>query len=441
MTKNGTPGFPGTVTVILALLACFALIVVPSSAVTRYLDGAPSFSAAVNGVNEFAPGEDAVISILVKNSGINGVKQVDRGTIEPEDLPNTAKTVTIGLTSGNDDLIVRTDPRMAGDIHGGDTVIVQYHVKISANATAGEYRLPLSLKYRYLRVINQEAADVFEFTYNQAEDTLPVTIRIKPRVTIEVIEAVPEQLSAGSQGYLNLKIRNKGPENGEMASVKLLRNGQSPLIPSDSTTFIGAFQSGGIFECRYKISVAKDATNQTYPVDIAVTYTNREGTIVTSSLETVGVPVKGKTVFTVTSPMPQISPGSGRTIGIMYRNEGCVTAWNAQARITAHNPVSIADNTAFLGNLEPGETAVARYEIQADTDANPGEYRFDSTIRYRDTLGTSHESDTMIVPIAIVTTPSGISSVPGGFPVLAVCIIAGIILIAWLVYRQKMGRR
>ncbi len=74
MTHKGFSGSAGIAFIVVTLLTCCALIVAPVSAATKYLGGAPSFSAAVSGVNEFAPGEDATVSILVKNSGLNQVQ-------------------------------------------------------------------------------------------------------------------------------------------------------------------------------------------------------------------------------------------------------------------------------------------------------------------------------------------------------------------------------
>lgn len=438
MTRKGCSGAPGTAMVILSLLMCSILIGAPASAATRYLGDGPTFTAAVSGNNDFVPGDDATITILIKNTGLNSMKQVGVGTIEPEDQQNTAKTVTIGLASAGDAVIVKTDPQMVGDIRGGNSVTVQFKAKISTNATEGEYQLPLTLQYRYLRVINQEAADVFEFTYNKAEDTLPITIRIKPQVKAEVIEAVPEELTVGSEGYLNLKIKNTGPENGTMASVKLLRNGQSPIIPVDSTLFIGEFPSGDTVTCRYKISVSKDATNQTYPVDLTVSYTNREGTIVTSSTTTVGVSVNAKPAFTIISPVPEVPRGTGRTLEVQYQNDGSVTVYDAQARLSLHDPITIGDNTAYLGDIAPGESVTARYEVEADEAAEAMVYSFDSTIRYRDAQGTSLESDTLPLQIAVVPA----ASIPAGLLALAGCILVGIVAgIAFLVYRRKKAIR
>jgi hypothetical protein len=390
----------------------------------------------VSGDNEFVPGEDTTITILVKNTGLDSFKQVMMGTIQPEDQQNTAKTATIGLASAGDNVTVRTDPQMVGDIPGGVTVPVQYKIKISANATAGEYQLPLTIQYRYLKVIVQERADMFEYDYNEAEETLPITIRMQPHVKAQVIEAVPEQLTVGSDGYLNLKIRNIGPENGTLASVKLLRNGQSPIIPVDSTMFVGDFRSGDTITCRYKVSVSNDATNQTYPVDLAVSYMNREGTVVTSAKTTIGVPVNEQPAFTIVSSVPEIPRGSESTIDVIYRNNGKVTVYDASARITPHAPVSASDNNAFLGDIAPGETATATFVLLADQGADTGEQTFDSTIRYRDATGISIASDPVPVQLNIVPSAGGIS------PLVIVGIIAVLILgAAFFVYQQKNKSR
>ena len=130
---------------------------------------------------------------------------------------------------------------------GGNSVPVQFKAKISANATDGEYQLPLTIRYRYLRVIVAGTGGCVRVSPTPtAEDTVPVTIRIKPHVKTEVIEAVPEQLTVGSEGYLNLKIKNTGPENGTMASVKLAPEPEAARsYPVDSYALIGDFPERG----------------------------------------------------------------------------------------------------------------------------------------------------------------------------------------------------
>ncbi len=440
------PRFSGriwTALTVLLLTTCGAVAVSPALAATQYLGGSPAFSASVAGVNEFVPGQDATITLIVRNDGLNAMKQLGQSTIEAEDLPTTAKFVSIGLISDTDAILVRTDPQMFGSIPSGTTgVPVQIQVKISANATEGEYQLPLAISYKYLRVIPQEQADVYEFTYNAANVTVPVTVRIKPEVKIDVIEAIADPLSAGTEGYLSLKIRNAGPENGKMASVKLVRSGSSAVIPTDATVYIGDFPGGGIIDCRYKIAASDNAINQTYPVDVIVSYTNREGAVVTSTPETIGIPVNAKPRFTIISAVPSLAAGSTGTIEVRYRNDGATTVYASQSQIRPHGPVTASDNLAYLGDIPPGESATARYDLQVDRSADTAEYILDSTLRYRDSFGNSQESDSIGVPLRILPAETvTVAGIPVTVPAMIV-ILAGIAAgIGLSVYRRRKRMR
>ena len=436
MTSTRFSGYAVAAFTIILLCICSAAIVAPVSAATKYLGGSPSFSASVIGVNEFAPGDDATISILVKNSGVSTMKQLDVGTIDAEDLPTTGKFVTIALTSGSDAIIIKTDPQMVGTIPSGGTGIpVTFKAKISANATTGEYQLPLVIGYEYPQVIRQEKADEFEYTYTEINDTFPLTIRIKPVVKIAVIAAVPDPMSVGTEGYLRLKVQNIGPENGSKATVKIIRSGSSAIIPTDSTAYIGDFPSGSVAECQFKIAASTEATKQTYPLDVLVSYTNREGTIVTSETETIGIPVDAKPGFTVISPVPAVAAGSHSTIEVRYQNNGNSTVYATQSRINPHGLVTINDNVAYIGDIHPGESATARYDVQVDGAAEPGVYTYDSKLRFRDALGNSQESDTISVNIQILPAKTGtVAGLPLGTVVagiILVVIAAGIVLLAY----------
>jgi len=423
---------------LVTLMICSA-IVAPVFAATKYTEGSPVFSASISGVNEYVPGQNATIQVLVKNTGLNELKQLNWGTIEPEDLPSTAKLVNVGLASGNNDIVIKTDPQMVGDIQGtGKPVAVNFVAKITDNATTGEYQLPLTIKYKYLRPIVQESGDTFQFTYNTEEKTIPLTIRIKPQMKIDVVELSPDLIAAGSEGYVSMKLQNTGPEAGRMATAKIIRNGNSPVIPTDGTVFLGDFPSGSVAECRYKVSIGKDALNKTYPLDVAVTYTNKEGAIVTTRLTTVGIPVYGKPGFTVISPVPTLAQGSGSTIAVTYRNDGIATIYHAQARLTVYDPLTSGSNTAYLGDIRPGESATGTYEIQADSSADVKNYTFDSKIRYRDALDTSQESDTIPVTIRVVPAGTGITGNLLIFIGIIAIVGAGVVL--WHNYRARKMR-
>ena len=388
--------------VFLVLGLCCTL---PVMGVTTYLGGSPRMSAAIAGTNEFTPGQDTTISVTLQNSGVNNLEFVKIGTIERDDIPTTAKLVTVGLSAGDAPVVVKNDPQALGDIKSRGVVSISFHTKILSDATEGEYQLPLTISYTYLASSDQGSSDVLQYNYKQVSETIPITIKIKPQVRIEVLESVPENLYVGAEGYLNLKIKNGGIEDGKKAVVKLIRNDASPIIPTDNSVFIGDFPRNGTVTSRYKVAISSDAEKQTYPVDVIVIYENRDGDVVTSATETIGIPVGGKISFIITSGTVQVMQGSQSLIQVDYQNSGTTIAYHSQARLSAVEPFKSSDDTAYLGDLKPGEKATARYQVSVDDAAVAREYTLDTEVRYRDALDNSQVSGTFNVPVQVQAKP------------------------------------
>jgi hypothetical protein len=424
-------------------LACVMLIVsaflwAPAMAGTQYMAGSPKLSAYISGTNEFSPGDDVQLKVVIENTGINDFKFVQSTIVDREDLPNTAKFLAVGLSPGNAPLVIKSDPQMVGDVKGATSVSAVFTTKINADAPAGDYTLPVTLNYSYLYQAEQYGFDTIQYTYKQVNEEIGIPIKIKSEITIDVLSATPEHLNVGTEGYLNMKIRNSGSEDGTNAIVKILRNGNSPVIPTDSSVYIGDFPAGSVVDCRYKVSIADGAGSQTYPVDVEVVYKNSDGDFVTTRSDTVGIPVGGKVDFAVISPPAEMNPGSKKVINVEYKNTGETTIYSAQGRISAVDPFTSNDDISYLGDLKPGESVVAPYEISVDRSATIKEYGLDSEIRYRDALDNTYISDTMKVKID-VTSPSGIALVLSN-PVYLSIIVAGIIGIVYLVYYFRKKR-
>ena len=316
-------------------LSCLLLIVcvfsiVPVMADTKYLAGSPQLSAYISGTNEFSPGDEVQLAIVIENTGVNEFKFVQSSIVGRDDLPNTAKFLTAALGSGNAPLTIKSDPQMLGDVMGSQSVRAVYTTKINADAPAGDYVLPLSLNYTYLYQADQYGSDTIQYYYKQVQEEIGIPIKIQSEISIDVLSAEPEHLNVGTEGYVNLKIKNTGFEDGTKAVVKILQNGNSPIVPTDSSVYIGDFPSGSIVDCRYKVSVNGDAQRQTYPVDVTVVYKNNDGDFVTTRTETIGIPVGGKVDFEVVSAPAEMNPGSKKVISVEYRNTGETTIYSAQ---------------------------------------------------------------------------------------------------------------
>jgi hypothetical protein len=412
-------------------------ICLPVMGVTTYLGGSPLMSAAIAGTNEFTPGQDTAIFITLQNSGVNNLEFTTIGTITRDDIPTTAKLVTVGISPGDAPVIVKSDPQIIGDIKSQGVNTVSFHAKILSDADEGEYQIPLTIRYTYLASSDQDSSDTLRYDYRQVNETIPITIKIKPQVHIEVLEAVPENLNAGSEGFLNLKIKNTGFEDGRKAIVKIVRNGASPIIPTDRGFFIGDFPRNSTVTLNYKVAVSSDAEKQTYPVDVVIMYQNRDGEVVTSAPETIGIPVGEKTGFTITSGTVQIIRGSQTTIQVEYQNNGTANAYDSQARLSAVEPFKSSDDTAYLGDLKPGEKATARYQVSVDDAAVAKVYTLDTEVRYRDALDNSQISDTFNITFQVQAKPSSV----GLMQVLTVMVFIALIGIGAGYYLLVMRKK
>lgn len=432
---SGVKKSAGRLAVVLVILAAF--LATPALAGIKYLDGSPNMTAYLSGTNEYTAGSDILVPVVIENNGMSLDKQVSASIIDRADVPATAKYVTVTMSAGNAPLVIKSDPQMIGDIASQARKTVTFAAKVNADAPAGTYQIPLNISYVRFDYVDQYGVDTYRYYYLNDSVTVTVPLVIKAEVIPEVVSATADQLVAGQDGYVNLTLKNVGSLDGTNATVKLVQNDNSPVLPVDSSAYIGDFPAGATVSCQYKVAVDSTAENKTYPVDVLVVYQNAEGDYVDSRTETAGVSVGHKVDFVILSPAIEMSPGSKQTIQVEYRNNGSSTAKSAQARISAVDPFTSTSDVAYLGDIAPGQSAVATFKITVASDATIKEYGLDSEIRYRDAQDTTHISDTMKVPID-VRNLTGIAGILSNTVYLSIIVAAIIgIVYAILHYRKK----
>jgi hypothetical protein len=421
----------------LVIIACAVIMIAPAQAAgTKYMAGSPELSAYISGSNEVGPGDTVQLKVVIENKGVNQFKFIQSGIIERDDLPNTAKFLTISIAPGDAPVVIKSDPQMLGDLKGSSIASAVFTTKVQSDAGSGTYNLPLTMKYSYLAEAEQYGTDTIQYYYREKNETVNLPITIKPEVKIAVLSQTAEHLNAGSEGYITLQVKNIGHENGKNAILKISRNDMSPILPATGSMYIGDFTADQVISSRFKVSVSSDAEAQTYPLDVLVNYENSEGDQITSDVETIGLLVGKKIDFNVTSPPNTVSPGQKKTITVQYTNTGGATAYNAQARISAVDPFTSNDDTAFLGTFAPGETRDATFEIAVDKSATIKEYALDSEIRFRDALDNSLISDPMKVRIVVEKENSLL-----GNPLVLAGVAAVVILAGYLIYRQRTKQK
>ncbi len=422
--------------VLLISIAALLIAVSPASAGEQYMSGSPDLSAYLGGTNEYSPGQEVQIAVVVENSGLNQFKFVNTGLVSRDDLPNTAKFLTVTLGAGDSPFIIKSDPQMLGDLKASSTATGRFTVRIPADTPAGVYNLPVRLNYTYLQTAEQYGVDTVQNFYKTKEETFEFPVRVKPDVRVSVISSKFRDLNAGTEGSVTLEVKNIGHEDGKKAILTLARNDGSPVVPTEGSAYIGDFPAGGTATAVFRASVSDSAEAQTYPLDVYVRYENSDGDIISSDVETIGVPVGGKIKFVIVSDSESVSPGQKKTIRVQFRNTGGATAYQAQARVSMVDPFSSSDDTAYLGDVAPGETKEAAFLVSVDKTATLKKYGIDAEVRYNDAFDNQVISD----PIKLGLTVAEDSGLVAGLlknPIVLAVLAAIIIGAGYVIYRKR----
>jgi hypothetical protein len=133
----------------------------------------------------------------------------------------------------------------------------------------------------------------------------------------------------------------------------------------------------------------------------------------------------------------RIFQGAREKIAIVYQNTGPVMVYGARARISAVEPFSADEDTVYLGDLAPGDRAVANFEISVDKEATVKDYAINTEIRFRDPIGDNRISDPIRVTIAVREHP-GLSRILYN-PVIMSVILAVVIGVVYYlhIYRKR----
>jgi hypothetical protein len=424
----------GRTFVILFVLA--VCLVSPALAGTKYLEGSPNLTAYIAGTNQYTAGSDIQIPVVIENTEINTNYEVSPYIVDRADIPTTAKFVTVAMSAGNAPIVIKTDPQMIGDIASQEQQTVIFSAKVNEDAWGGTYTIPLTINYtQFSNIAQYLGPTTVRYNYVPVNVTLTVPLVIKSEVIPEIVSATSDDLVAGAEGYVNLTLTNIGSLDGTQATVQLVQESGSPVTPVDTSVYIGDFPAGSTVSCQYRVAVTEDAENKTYPIDVVVGYQNSDGVFVPSQTKTVGVPVGNKVDFAILSPAVEMSPGSDHTIQVEYENTGGSTIYSAEARVSVVAPFTSSSEVAYIGDLAPGQTAVASYQISVAKDATLKQYGLDSEIRYNNALGDTYISDPVKVPIDVQNL-TGIQGIVSN-PIDVSLIVAVIIGIIYGVFQSK----
>jgi hypothetical protein len=425
----------GILCMTLALLLLCVCTVPVCGAGEEVIRSEPSLYATLTGPNEFSPGTDIRLDVVVENQGVDSAVLRELELPVSPVSPTTALGVVAGLDAAGVPLTLKSEPNLIGDIPAGVSRTYTAYAHVDADAPAGTYLLRVTADYHYAAAEHMLPSGEWEYSYEERSVSLEVPVRVKGVVKPEVLSLETDNLNAGQTGTVTVTLKNAGYGEGVSSAAELTGiSGVFRLV--DGGVYIGDFPPGAVRTVTFTASVNDAVSAGTYPEEVMVVSTDIHGEVQTSVSERIGVHVgKGASFAIVSGPVAMV-PGESATISVTFKNTGDATAYDARARIVPVKPLSASVDTAILGDMAPGETKTADFTISLASGSLVMPYGLNSEIKYRD--GT----DTLILSDQIVLEVEGTAGNPVADaltnPVLLI-VIAGAVLLAG--YYMVSGRR
>jgi len=353
-------------------------------------------------------------TVAVGDSGTVTVEMRNEGPIPVTDASVELASTTPALTfSGS-----QSASRFAGTWEPGETRTVEYDVTATDDADTRTYALDATVSY-------QDGEGDTETAPSRSLGVEP-----DPEQSFD-IEGVTSTLRVGGEGTIEGRVVNTGNVDVRNAVV-VFETDKRNVTPLETEAPVGNLAAGESASFSLPVEISESGEAGTKQYSMTVQYRNDDGDLRTS--DTLDVPADvgpDARQFGLEVDGATVSPGSGTTLEVTVTNTGDVRFTDISANMFADSPISVTDDEAFVGALDPGESKTVRFSIGASGGALAKNYPVSVDFQYDEPDGDTKLSDTYRLAVAVEETEeSGPPLVLVGALVLTV-LVGGAIL-----YRQ-----
>ena len=276
--------------------------------------------------------------------------------------------------------------KMAGDMEARSSFTLTYTVDVDPLAGEGIYRYDLVISYRSARELQQ------------VEKTMIIDVPIwRGDLRIQNVVTLPTKLyPANKQVEIKVQIVNSGQAAAKDLQLKL--DLKEPFRPSSSDSdrhYVGTLPPGQISEAGFILDVDDNAAFGKYAIVMAID--SEDGLI---PIDEVQIYLNEKVKFEIVSitPTTLTAGDAGRVIRVELKNTGTVKAESVRVQLRVGNFFS-GTLTDFLGTMLAGETKVAFFTMDVDSDTPEREYNFDLRIDW--TQDDNSLDDTLLLSLNV----------------------------------------
>ena len=222
-------------------------------------------------------------------------------------------------------------------------------------------------------------------------------------LTVSLVNQDPDPAIAGSIVEVRIGVENTEGIASENAVIELEDQYPFSMVPGESAVkkigTLGSYQTGDNYKImKFRIQVDKNAPAGTYDM---VFWQYQEGQKEAAGIrKTVSVDVKSKEgAEVIYIDKTDLVPGKQTDLKFIINNVGSAPlrdlsfSWENTDGIIL--PVG-SDNTKYIKYIDVGESAELDYKVVADSNAEPGLYKLDLSLKYEDPLtGEDEELSTI----------------------------------------------
>ena len=279
----------------------------------------------------------------------------------------------------------RDSTKHVGEVPSGETGSASFRVSVGESYVAGDAAAKFELEY--------------EDENGVKKTTEPETAGVGVAGDVEFsVEAEGEEMYVDSVGAVHAKVTNTGETTVEGARFVLREN--PPFQPVSRRSSLGTLAPGESTEASFRVEVSDRAVAQSYPVEGHIEYQDSFDETRSSNSVTDSVGVGPERDIDVTGS-PTVSAGATETVEFEVENTGGGTMYDAVARINVDSPFSTSDDTTYVGDLEPGESATVSYRVSVDSGATSKEYSVDMVAKYDNAFGDKVVTDVRKAPVEV----------------------------------------
>lgn len=212
----------------------------------------------------------------------------------------------------------------------------------------------------------------------------------------------------------------------------------APIDIKLDTVLLGSISSGKSLSspAEFPIEIYDNAEAGTYQLQLHVTYRYQRDSAVTppygdtyywyedmNQTMYIDVVVDEEPYFKVASTESDLHAGDEKTINITYSNTGDQVAKDCVARISVVDPFTTTDDQAYLGDMYPGDSKTATFNVNVADDATIKSYAISTEVKYTNIHDESQYSDGLKATVDVGASESAINGT-----VITVIVLAALVV-------------